>query len=190
MDTKLFACKIVGISPLLHHKYNGTKSSGGRAKTEYDPQEEAEAALYKNADDGVCQPANHIEGALIKAAVAFKFKGKKTFKDVFKAGIFIEPALIPLENPWIIDTQGAIVNRSRIMRSRPMFEEWSVTFRIRVIDTNITKDLLQDVLEEAGTYVGIGDYRPRFGRFSVEMLEDITNGNREEDGRSAEKKSA
>ena len=53
------------------------------------------------------------------------------------------------------------------MRSRPIFKEWSCTFVFEIIDENLNYLVLKEILEAAGKYKGVGDFRPEFGRFEV-----------------------
>jgi hypothetical protein len=43
-------------------------------------------------------------------------------------------------------------------------------FTIKYDAERIGKDTLKQILEEAGATKGIGDYRPKFGRFKVERF--------------------
>ena len=119
---------------------------------------------------------------MIKAAVSFKIqgKGRKTYKDLFQSAVFVTPEEIlhGLEVPEELDTDGdkqlyldvrpVVIQRSRIVRMRPAFKPgWKLDFTIEVIDDTIHPEVVNDVLTLAGKTVGIGDYRPRFGRFMV-----------------------
>jgi hypothetical protein len=46
-----------------------------------------------------------------------------------------------------------------------------LNFIINVIDDELPSGILQDVLVLAGKAVGIGDFRPKFGRFAVSQFE-------------------
>jgi len=46
---------------------------------------------------------------------------------------------------------------------------------LNVLDDQISVDTVQEVLALAGKTVGIGDYRPRFGRFRVSQFEVVKN---------------
>ena len=73
-----------------------------------------------------------------------------------------------------LDIRPAVVQRARIVRVRPAFSPgWLLDFQIEVIDDQINSTLLQDVLVLAGKTVGIGDFRPKFGRFSVVKFEVV-----------------
>lgn len=179
---------IEGIAPLMQHRYpmpdltnmskGANKSTGAKDYTQ-----EWREYFYADASGQIYQPASHIEGALIKAAVGFKVTGKrgKTYKDLFQANIFVDPVNIPhvgflvpeeldadADKPLYLDVRPVVIQRARVVRIRPCFSPgWHLEFEIQVIDDEIQPGLLQDVLTLAGKTVGIGDYRPRFGRFNV-----------------------
>lgn len=54
----------------------------------------------------------------------------------------------------------AKIGQSKHVRVRPMFEKWSLAGTIHVWDEQITKGVLADILSFAGTYKGLGDWRP------------------------------
>lgn len=163
-------------SALLQHRFAGSVGKSAKKKgSVYDPDEEAQAALYLDEDGNHVEPASHIEGALVKAGANFKYQGRKTYKDLFRAALFVEPELIPLEcDGYEVDTRPAVVMRARIMRSRPIFKEWALDFTItNIADDQVAMKAIKEILEYSGTSVGIGDFRPKFGRFIVETFEMI-----------------
>ena len=179
--------KIQGLSPLLQHRYVFTdeKEEAAKRKTgKKDYSEEWKSALYWDDDLGIIQPATHIEAAMIKAAVDFQIvgKGKKTYKDLFKSAVFVTPDYIPhglkgtreglvKEGRISIDKRLVRVNNSGVERLRPILKDWVLEFTIEVHDDQVSLDTVHQVLEHAGRYVGIGDFRPKFGRFSVLRFE-------------------
>lgn len=165
--------EITGVAPLLQHRFateeHGENVSRGKKKV-YNPKEEAEKCLYKNPDGMIYQPAEHIFQSMIRAAVDFKFEKKKSYKDVITSGVLIQPDEVPLihDGDYEIDARGAVVQRARIVRWRPRFNKWKLSFTIDILDDdNISIPILKEILERAGSTKGIGDYRPRFGRFMV-----------------------
>ena len=77
----------------------------------------------------------------------------------------------------------AKVGTSKHIRVRPMFEEWAVITSLMVVDpkeSGITREVLQKILNKAGSLCGLGDWRPssrtpgQFGRFkaTVEPLDE------------------
>lgn len=69
----------------------------------------------------------------------------------------------------------AKVGMNKHVRVRPKFNEWSCSGVLIVQDEQITDQVLQDVLTYAGTYKGLGDWRPGsktpgpFGMFSASI---------------------
>lgn len=176
--TKIIEVEITGVAPLLQHRF-ATEEHGenkSKAKTKvYDSKVEAEKCLYKNKSGEIFQPSEHVYQSMVRAAVDFKFEGKKTYKDIITSGIIIEPEEIPLivTDPYEIDTRGAVVQRARIVRWRPKFNEWKLKFHITILDDeNISVPVVKDILERAGATKGIGDYRPRYGRFMVTAFQE------------------
>ncbi len=169
MKTNLVAVSIKGTAPLLFHKFDD--SIGGKPDPNLSERDIAKDYLYEN-EDGIYTPGEHIERSLQKAGTQFKFKGKKTYMDFIKAGVFVKPdCLIHKNQDWIVDRRAVVIQRSRIMRLRPKLIEWELDFDIEVIDPNIDLKKLNEILVYAGQYIGIGDYRPKFGRFLVTKFE-------------------
>ena len=61
------------------------------------------------------------------------------------------------------------VNGKRVMRTRPRFPDWSVHVELHHLPGLLDQADVVAFLRMAGTTVGIGDWRPRFGRFRVEI---------------------
>ncbi len=54
--------------------------------------------------------------------------------------------------------------------SSPIFLSWAAEFEIAYMQDVIDEAALVRAVDEAGRRVGIGDYRPRFGRFSAKVI--------------------
>lgn len=185
---------IKGIAPMLQNKFGAeamvdaleTKRRAG----EKDWTEEWRDKTYADADGNVYIPATWIEATLISAASSFRIKGsgRKTYKSLVQAAVYVSPDAISLnisipknpthnpKDPFSIDLRPVRLNRARILRARPMIAEgWEATFTMTVIDDQLRPDVLKDILDEAGRAHGIGDYRPRFGRFMVTRYDECKN---------------
>jgi hypothetical protein len=57
------------------------------------------------------------------------------------------------------------VQRSRTMRTRPLFADWQAELPIEVDDTIFDEHILAAIWHDAGIYSGLGDMRPVYGRF-------------------------
>lgn len=72
--------------------------------------------------------------------------------------------------------KAAKVGMSKHVRVRPRFNTWQASGSITVFDDTITANILAVILEMAGTYCGLGDWRPSspgkpgpWGRFRAEV---------------------
>jgi hypothetical protein len=69
----------------------------------------------------------------------------------------------------------AKIGQSKHIRVRPRFETWEATGELIVTDEQITQSVLADILEMAGKYKGLGDWRPSsktpgtFGMFAASL---------------------
>ena len=171
-----FSVKIQGAAPLLMHRFITSAEKPKEAKKQdrkgivRDPAKEAQNAAYILPNGKLYQPAEHIERAMVKAGTNYIIPGagKKTYKDAIVGGVFIEPVCIPhLIQKFEVDVRMVRIQGARIERARPRLDNWALEFVMTVIDERITPAVLEDILRDAGKFIGIGDYRPKFGRFEV-----------------------
>lgn len=118
-------------------------------------------------------PGSYLRGAVINAA---KFRQdprspRKSAMDLYKAGVVALTERADLgTSAWdVIDRQRVLVQRSAVTRERPaMLAGWRATFDIQVLlpEYISPRDLIS-VITDAGRLVGVGDFRPTYGRFIV-----------------------
>lgn len=187
--------EFVGVSPLLMHSCRGANPldpdvkymksiTGKRKKTDEDHEKlmmlEFKLNAYWNEKLGWHIPSNVIEQCIVNGAKKIKL-GK-----VMPTAILIEEECIPLKcdapkdideafkNPAYMDVRNVVVNRSRIMRTRPRFERWRLNFTIDVDESIVNSEDFLTALNYAGGLVGICDYRPekggKYGRFEVKVV--------------------
>ena len=185
--------KITGLSPLLMH--NGQmvdplnqfardikKISGKRDKTEADFLEMARLEWYGGLylDNGKpCLPGDIIEATFVTGSKK-RNKGKTA-----KAGLFCdknfplvftgsEDKKFDLNTMWESRQYHLSVpvriGQSKVMRMRPQFEEWATTIELNFDDSMLNPTEVLDILKICGEQIGVGDWRPKFGRFSVEAV--------------------
>lgn len=190
------SCKVRGVSPLLQNRfpmpdYEDMGIGGHKQTGKIDYSQQWRESLYVTRNKEVYQPAVHFERSMVKSAVNFKIQGKrgKTYKDLVSASVFISPEEIlhGIGEPDELDTDGdkalyldlrpVVIQRARVPKVRPAFKPgWELEFVIDVIDDQMPQEMLKDILDYAGRAIGIGDYRPRFGRFQVVQFE-VSNDN-------------
>lgn len=147
--------------------------SGKRSKTDADHEQMARiefmAGLYMG-EDGPIIPAQNIDAMLINAAKKVK-EGQ-----LAKAGVFcLEHTRLEYEGPrddeglWADEsfrhTALVRVGTARVARTRPVFNKWSATVTINYEDTVVNIGAIDRWFQLAGTQVGLGDWRPQWGRF-------------------------
>lgn len=162
--------------PLNEHAQALARLTAKRKKTLDDHREigrvEWMGGLYLDEKLCPCLPGEVIEGALVSGAKKFK-AGKDAKSGIVVVGNF---ALIydgPKDAAKLWDTgkhlkrAGVKVGQARVIRSRPIFPTWACKFTIDW-DPQVIKDerTLLEIVESAGQ-CGIGDWRPKFGRFEV-----------------------
>ena len=164
---------IKGTRPLLMHSTAGMlKPKSNKVKSsEHDPVEEAADCLYLNEAKKICVPSMAILSMMRKAATQLKKAGagKKTLKDFVFSGLQLQPDMIELpDQNYEVDIRPVVIMRSRIMRARPLFKNWGLTFKVSIIDEQTwDPGMVRQVLEEGGKYQGLLDFRPLFGTFEV-----------------------
>ena len=97
--------------------------------------------------------------------------------DLYKAAIISLKPLVPIttvtgELPKVWDYEHRCrvqVQRSGITRTRPAFREgWKATIPLLVnLPEYISPRDLNDCIAAAGRLIGVGDFRPTYGRFQV-----------------------
>ena len=53
------------------------------------------------------------------------------------------------------------------MRTRPRFREWSAVISATFLTTELNRSEVVDFMKISGAMRGIGDWRPKYGRFEV-----------------------
>jgi len=177
---EVYRVKITGEKPLLMHNPSDVGNKPKLRRGEHlDPKVEAESYLYKDENGNIVVPAYIVKACIRNAGRNYtvKGRGRTTFAAMIRAGIDIQPENIPLKYdnwyPWVTIV---VVQRNRIPRARPRFDNWELEFKIINKDpTIIHSDTLLKILIDAGKYYGIGDYRPEFGLFQVTEFRKLEN---------------
>lgn len=135
--------------------------------------------VYKLPNGKLYQPAESIRQSMIEAGKAFK-KGRKSLTTLVAGFVMVEPeAIVHKNQEWVNDRRSVVIPATggRVMRNRAKLSEWELEFDLKCLDDEVlSKGDLHDVLEYAGKYLGIGDYRPQtkgmFGKFIVTQFKE------------------
>lgn len=154
--------------------------SSKRTKTEADYEEMAHleflAGLYM-AETGPVLPQDVLDATIIAGA-----KKSKEGQIAKSACFAVKPASLEYDGPrdaeglWADErfqfSRPVKIGTSRVMRMRPIFEEWAATIELQVETSLVNIGRVDEWLNAAGTQVGICDWRPQHGRFSCTRLND------------------
>lgn len=184
---------IEGKTPLLLHRFTDSSAiestEGTRPATNGDrgtPREQAEDCLYKHNGELVI-PQPNLFRCLIDAGKFFKSgKSKVTTQksSLIPACLSIDELVIPIQHkePWEVDTRPVRIPATggRILRHRPMFNDWKLQFSLTVDTSIISMTLVREIVDAAGRRIGLGDFRPDtkgpFGKFVVTHWEEDETG--------------
>jgi len=167
-------------NPLGYHAEELKKISGKRKKTEADHMEmariEFDGGLYVNAKGQYIIPSEMIEACLKYAGRTCK-SGKKV-----QAGLYcLEDPILEFKDsdktPAELWESGEYhlsvmvkVNQVQVRRTRPMFKEWECTVTVTFSETILSESEVIELFNIAGDQIGLGDWRPKYGRFTVEII--------------------
>lgn len=181
--------KATGIAPLIMHNNQCVdprnyyaklikEISSKRAKTEADLDRLAELEFFAGLylyNDAVVLPTRMLLAAFISGAKKIKAG------PVAKAGCFFSNhATLEYEGSKVIEelwkdsthvlTSVVKIGTASVLRTRPIFETWSVDIEMLYDPEIINKQTVMTAWDKAGQLCGFGDWRPQFGRFAVEMV--------------------
>ena len=172
MELKTVTVEIEGLPPgLLMNKFPMEPIPGLEKKT---PEDQAAYAAYRNSEGTLFIPGINVQRALIAGAAFSKGKGRATLAKPVSACVMVMPAELDIgTDTYEIDSRAVVVpaTKGRIVRHRPYFKDWHLSFDIEFDPTLVSVAELRKVVDDTGARVGIGDFRPEkkgpFGRFTV-----------------------
>ncbi len=185
---KTFEVTIKGLTPYMQHRMDDLKLEQWeklrpqimeRPEVSQEDATRAEYHCYRNVDGKCYIPADQIRGALINAGSYLKAKvggRSKSMKSIVAATFVPTPEQILMPDYDAIDKRSAVNrnNKARVIIIRPKWNLWEATFILNVYEDTITRETIKQLLEYAGSYVGIGSFRPTnnglFGRFEVKNI--------------------
>ena len=181
--------QLTGAADLLLHRWNneavaekGAARKGSAAKK----TDNVESYVYRNEAGFICLPGEYARGAIVNAA---KFRQdprspRKSAMDLFKAAIINMTPLAPIiaaktgkqSKEWDFeDRRRVMVQRNGITRVRPaMRSGWKVEMDFLInLPEYIDQAFFREVLGMAGKLIGVGDFRPTYGRFDLTQFKKL-----------------
>jgi hypothetical protein len=182
---------IEGTTPLICNRFTDEAAeqatSGRRAVSVGDrgtPREQAEKSLYHGIGGELMIPSPNLFRCIIDAGKFHKQNKRQLttqtssqIPSCIDFGDQVEIKLIHNE-PWEVDTRAVRVpprTGGRILRHRPAFQDWALSFSLDLNTEAMHPKMLRDVIDDAGSKIGLGDFRPdckgMYGKFKVTRWE-------------------
>ena len=179
---KKIEVELEGISPLLVNRFLDKQISEKAKKHSAESMDSPVSEKLYLLNNKPYLPARYFEASLIEAGKQFKIAGKNraTYSKYLGATIRIDPeAILLAPNKYEVYSIAGVnpMTKGRIMIHRPRFEKWGCKFVIVCEEDNIEVDTVQRILEFAGRFVGVGDWRPdkkgRFGKYRIVQFKEV-----------------
>lgn len=188
MQASVATLTIVGIAPYGQSRQHDEPKLEGENPNDYDIRTWRHKMTVEIRDDKrtVVIPAHGMQQCIAAAAKYSKRQipnqGKATWTQKFTAGIAL------MENPSLnidpdsvncitisANSDGVRGSGKRVPRRFPSIPAgWSTTFDVYILDPIITEQVFREMLDLAGMFIGLGQFRPQNGgtngRFRVEKL--------------------
>lgn len=168
--------KVEGVADILFHRWNcdavdekAKAAKGSKAKK----TDDIESYVYRCDNGNLGIPGEYLRMSIVAAA---KYRQdprspRKSATDLFKAGVVALTNLSDIgTDKWDYeDRRRVVIQRNGINRTRPAMKVgWKAEFELQVsLPEYISPALLNEVIGSAGRLIGMGDFRPTFGRFIV-----------------------
>ena len=177
-------CSLRSVSPYSQSRYLGEK------KTRDETHDAFEKRTWRNRlhfdkSGQVFIPPMAFKNCLSEAAkyksIQIPGKGKSTYTKHFEAGILVVDPLVlnvskdEVDGEWLhVPSDGRRGGTTRVEKCFPVIHEWSGNVEFLIFDEIVTDEVFAEHLTDAGSFIGIGRFRPRnngyYGRFSVESI--------------------
>lgn len=173
-----FAATVCGDAPLLFHSWNIEaieEKAAAKKGSEAKKIDNIESYAYRT-DGGVLGiPGANFQACLREAGryVPDPRSPRKSSMDLIRAGIVPLDIVAPFHGNPIVwdfeDRRRVTVMRAGVTRTRPaMNVGWEITFSMLVTTPEyLSPELVRQIIGQAGRTVGLCDFRPTYGRFSV-----------------------
>jgi hypothetical protein len=165
-----------GISVLQQGRYHKTEKREKETADDYERRTWKER-LHTDKDGFVFIPPmafkKSIETAAKYLSIPIPGKGKALYTKHFKSGILVPEAVSlgihkdEVQGTWVLgNSQGrAGASGPRVEKCFPTIHQWGGSVVFLILDETITEDVFERCLEESGSLIGIGVFRPENGGY-------------------------
>jgi len=172
--------EIRGLTPLLMNRLNpeSLRSKSRMRMETYSTDEDAKNSAYMAEIGGKKQlyiPCEAVYSMIINTAKQYRVR-RVSLSSLLAGTMRVEPEKIPLgTDKYEVDERAVVIQRQRVLKGRAKLPKWSAKFQIIYDARRLPEGIvstLKTILEDAGTRMGLLDYRPQhrgwFGTFAVD----------------------
>jgi hypothetical protein len=184
--------EVFGVTPLICNKFSdeaalkstsGTRGSSAAAERKT-PEEICRSKLYIGLDGKPMLPQPNVLRNIVQGG-QFHKNGKRAItsqrSSMMYSCIDIAGAEVPIisKGGWSVDTRAVRIPATggRILCHRPIFNDWRLRFTINLDVEILSPVLLRQIVDDAGSRIGLGDFRPEtkgpYGRYRIDRWEEI-----------------
>ena len=177
-------CKLQSMSPYSQSKFISEKKPKSETHADFEKRSWPQRC-HVNDDGNVFIPPMAFKNCLSEAAkyksIKIPGKGQSTYTKHIEAGVLVlDPLVLPmtlddLSFEWLhVPSDGQRGGKKRVEKCFPLIPKWTGTVDFLIFDEQVTEEVFTDHLDDAGSFIGIGRFRPRnngfYGRFCVESM--------------------
>lgn len=177
---------IEGTADILFHAWNCeavAEKASARKGSAAKKKDDLESYVTRNAKGEICLPSSYVRASILNAAKFLQDprSSRKSAVDLYKAAIVCLKPLSTFttaagETPktWDYEHRAHVtVQRAGITRCFPAFKEgWKAEMSLMcILPEYVSAKDLNAAIAQAGRLIGVGDFRPTYGRFQVVKFE-------------------
>lgn len=178
-------CHLKSSSPYSQSRYIQEKKTRDESHSDFEART-WHLRCHWTEDGKVYIPPMCFKNCLSEAAkyksIQIPGKGKATYTKHFEAGILVvDPLVLPvtretLGHEWLhVPSDGRRGGTTRVEKCFPLIQSWEGIVEFLIFDEIVSEDAFSEHLRDAGSFIGVGRFRPRnngfYGRFKVESIE-------------------
>lgn len=184
---KTAIAKLKSASPYSQSRFHGIEKEPKETNDAYDLRTWRDKA-HSDSEGQIFIPPMAFKRSLDEAAKRngkqVPGKGKERYTKHFVSGVMVTDRVYLgltkddlVQRRTLCDSQGkkGASGGSSVVRNFPDIPKWEAEVIFHILNDVITEDVFQEMLIEAGQFVGIGTFRPEnggyYGRFSVEGID-------------------
>ena len=177
--------ELEGLAPFLYNKMSDVeidlldRGRTGWKRSLEQRIEEAHGKCHKDEEGNLIVPGENILKCIENAAMQTKVKDAKVLlASLLNATLFVDGHGRFASNEYtLFNKVGRIPpgprGKAAVIR-RPMIAQgWRLFFVLIMLDEARAPEMIREVLEHAGLFIGLGAWRPKYGRFRIIRWEVI-----------------